>query len=254
MKKFISIILSVYTLSVLSVNSFASDISASAQEISPTPIQPGMETLTMDEILDSYRIAAVLKANEPERASAYSTSVSYTVNCVCDNEWVSTLSSSGIGGLDAAEFVIDEISEKFEEWASISLSGYASTKSLTSTSAYYKDHLDEARYTYGVGSRDMMMAFSGTTPNTVGVTGGAYILEPYSIMFLTSYNYTWQVGRHETGHMFGGQQGTAANDYDCTNECVMHDQCTVNNRYDKICSSCKTKITNNRNYLDNYVY
>lgn len=79
MKKFISIILSVYTLSVLSVNSFASDISASAQEISPTPIQPGMETLTMDEILDSYRIAAVLKANEPERASAYSTSVSYNI-------------------------------------------------------------------------------------------------------------------------------------------------------------------------------
>lgn len=252
MKKFISIILSVCMLSALSINSLASDISTSRRNISPTPIQSNEMSLTKDEILESYKVAVLAKANEPERASIYSASVSYTVNCVCDNEWVADLNSTGIGGLDAAEFIIDEISEKFEVWGSIALTGYASTKSLTSTSTDYEVHLNEARDNYGVGSRDMMMAFSGFPRESVGVTGAAYIQNPYSIIFLTTYGNSWKVGRHEMGHMFG-VVGTDP-DQDCIYECVMNDQCIDYGRYDMMCDDCEELLVENRDYLDTYSY
>ncbi|WP_418421498.1 hypothetical protein [Butyribacter intestini] len=247
MKKLLSILLSVCMVSCMGISVFASN-----SNISPTPIHGDIADLTKEEILESYRVALLAKANEPARASIYNTAVSWTVNCVCDNEWVDELNSTGIGGLDAAEFIIDEISEKFEEWGSIALRGYAIKRSLNSTSSDYVVHLNEARDNYGVGSRDMMMAFSGIQSDTVNVVGGAYIGDPYSIMFLTSYDNTWKVGRHEMGHMFG-VYGTDA-DSDCVNECMMNDACLEQERYDKICSSCKSLLVANRNYLSTYTY
>ena len=248
MKKTISLILAmILALSLSTVSLAAEPISSSTIKISPTSIPDSMLNMTNEDILDTYRIAAIKNANKTERMSVYAVSVSYTVNAVCDNEWITALNATGIGGLDAAEFIIDEISEKFEEWAGIQLTGYAVKKDLTSTSSNYVVHLNEAKNNYGIGSRELMIAFSGIPSSTVGVVGGAYIEEPYSILFYAPYDVTWQVGRHETGHMFGAQQGTAANDYDCSDECVMNDACTTNSRYDKICSSCKSLVNAHKN-------
>ena len=57
---------------------------------------------------------------------------------------------------------------------------------------------------------------------------------------------------HEMGHMFG-VYGTDA-DSDCVNECMMNDACLEQERYDKICSSCKSLLVANRNYLSTYTY
>lgn len=242
MKKFISLLIafSIITCSAMFVH--ASENSIGSESTYSTE----SADMSHDEIMNTFKIAAAKNANKVDTASIYAVSVSYTVNAVCDTEWLTVMSASGLGGLDDAEFIIDEISDGFETWAGIKLRGYAiNATTLNETSTDPLDHLDEAIDEYGLGSRELMIAFSGYEGSYVSAGGYAYIGEPTCILFLQSYDDMWMVGRHETGHMFGVYQGTQANDYDCSKECVMNDYCY--SYYDIMCSDCLAILQNNKN-------
>lgn len=203
--------------------------------------------LSYAEIRETYEIARKLPRRDRDAVSLMRANTTVTVNAVCDQDWLDVMSEDGLGGLDDAEFIIDEISEKTEEWVGVRLYGYAvRATNLTQTGTNGQAYVDEAWSKYGKGSRDLMMAFYGITPSQSGFGGWAYFGLPKCALFLQTYNDTWKVGRHETGHMYNVKVDGNI-DSDCYNECVMNDDMYVNSRYDKICSYCLNLWNTNKN-------
>lgn len=201
--------------------------------------------MTEEEIIASYEVAAALPRRSRNDISLMRSYTTVTVNAVCDSEWVTALSATGIGGLDAAELIIDKISEKVEDWVGVRLYGYAiNATTLNQTGTNGKAYVDEAWAEYGLGTRDMMIAFY---KNYFNLGGWAYYGEPKCALFFQSYDFTWQCGRHETGHMYDvyyeDNMINADIDGDCLEECVMNDY--PYDYYNMICDDCLDIWTEN---------
>lgn len=234
MKKLLSIILSISLLLSMGTVSFAEENLVGSGGSG----YAGDDSLTLEEIKESYVIARNLPHRDRDAISLMRSYVNVTVNAVCDQEWIDVMSEEGLGGLDDAEFIIDEISERTENWVGVHLYGYAVRgTTLNESGAGGQKYVDEAWDEYGKGTRDLMIAFYGVRPQESGFGGWAYFGLPKSALFLQTYNRTWQVGIHETGHMYNVK--VVGNiDSDCYEECVMNDDMYTNNRYDLICDDC----------------
>lgn len=233
LKKLLSIGLAV-VLTASSFSVFAADIPIGSGGAG----NPENANLSYEEIRETYEIARKLPRRDRDAISLMRSNATVTVNAVCDQDWLDVMSQEGLGGLDDAEFIIDEISKKTEAWVGVQLYGYAvRATNLTQTGTNGQAYVDEAWSKYGKGTRDLMMAFYGVTPSESGFGGWAYFGLPKCALFLQTYSDTWKVGRHETGHMYNVKV-TGNVDSDCYNECVMNDNMYINNRYDKICSYC----------------
>ena len=252
-KKIITLcLIAVMTLSVMNVVTYAND---AISTLSGGSIK-NQETadMSLSEIRETYEIARELPHRNRDAISLMRAYTTVTVTAVCDSDWLAVMSSEGLGGLDDAEFIIDEISEFTEAQVGVQLYGYAITaNNLTANDSQSGEpYIDEAWSKYGKGTRDMMIAFYRADNLDAG--GWAYYGKPKCALFLQDYDSTWKVGRHETGHMYNvyypnnyydlDNDGVYEVDGDCLRECVINNDPYKNQRYNKICSECLTKWTN----------
>lgn len=252
-KKIVALCLAmIVVLSVASINTFAA-VTDNGYLSGGSIKNPETENMSLDEIRETYEIARALPHRDRDAISLMRSYITVTVNAVCDSDWLAVMSSEGLGGLDDAEFIIDEISEFTEEKVGVHLYGYAITaNNLTANSSTSGEpYIDEAWSKYGKGTRDMMIAFCRADNLNAG--GWAYFGQPKCALFLQSYDNTWKAGRHETGHMYDVYYEENFIDFDIdgdclSTECVMNNDPYGNQRYNKICSDCLDIWTANRDY------
>jgi len=237
MKKFITIIAVLCLLTSTSIFAMADEgVDNWIGQTSFTPVPEGF--IPDEDPLRDYVPSSMDFLTE----SMVTRSITKQLNVTqpCDQDWRAYYPSNWMW---QAKRVVVESDRILENVIGVQFVSY-SQKYWQRDTTQWGDSLAEARNEWGLRGGDLMMAFSGYQYS--GALGGAYVGEPYCIVWNSDFNTNVSVGQHETGHTYtlldycDGDNADGKNC--CTSACIMNGGYT-----DKICTPCRNKLLGQAN-------